>query len=247
MAKDYGHDPKLVHKFYDRARIKHLQRIGLLGKPDSVVLDVGCSTGMFLRVLRDRGYQELVGQEFSDEQADFCRQEHKFRVVTSISELTELHFDLVTMYAVLEHVRDVSDLITSVCSVVKDGGHIIIDVPNASGWYQVFSKESWLWLIPPAHLHYFTPQSLERLLEANGFVVVEKRSVSTSTWVFILAHHVYSLFGRQLPGTSLSSSWFRRKIIWLIEGGIRLVLAPISWAAQKRMRHNQLIYVAAKL
>jgi hypothetical protein len=71
MVKDYESNPEAVQKFYEGSRIRFLRRKGYLNS-ETAVLDVGCSTGMFLRVLKDQGYKNLVGVDVSAEQVEHC-------------------------------------------------------------------------------------------------------------------------------------------------------------------------------
>lgn len=247
MAEDYKKCPDVVKAFYERARLKRLRKAGILHSKEIQILDVGCSTGIFLRILKDEGFQCLSGQELSEEQAEYCRDEHRLNVTKSVSDHRPNSTDLVTAYAVLEHVPDVGEMVRDISQILRPGGNLVIDVPNTRSWYQNIARNSWLWLIPPAHLHYFTPQSLTRVLESCGLTVTSRKTLSTSTYLFIVLYHVYLLIGKAMPGTSMAASWVRRHIIWIVESVLRCVFWPFSFVAEKSLRHNQLIYVATKI
>jgi len=46
-------------------------------------------------------------------------------------------------------------------------------VPNIAGFGARVAGRSWNWMCPPAHLWYFSPQTLPRLLTQYGFDVLE--------------------------------------------------------------------------
>lgn len=62
MAEDYKKCPDVVKAFYNRARLRRLRKAGLLRSKETRVLDIGCSTGIFLRILKDEGFQHLSGR-----------------------------------------------------------------------------------------------------------------------------------------------------------------------------------------
>ena len=246
MAKDYERSPHAVATFYMRSRIRLLRRLGVITDRDQRILDLGCSTGMFLRVLKDQGFTSLVGQELSSEQSEYCSSVHGVEMVTSLKDLSDSSIDLVTAYAVLEHLPRPTDVLAEVFRVLKPGGCLAIDVPNSKSFYESLTRQKWLWLIPPAHLQYFTFRSLRRVLGDRGFGIRYARTLSTSSYLFIIAYHFALLTRRSLPDTSLTENWIRRNLIWVVEKLIRLSLSPISAVARLSNRHNQLIFVAQK-
>ncbi len=96
-------------------------------------------------------------------------------------------FNLVTMFAVLEHVFDPEKVVKELNNIMKKWWLIVIEVPNLAVFFRRFSllfwnrpRTSWdLWW-DGWHLCYFTVRDLKNLLKNNGFDVL---NVSWS-WVF---------------------------------------------------------------
>jgi hypothetical protein len=60
--------------------------------------------------------------------------------------------------------------------VLKPGGWLVIETPNiATIWFQLLGAR-WRQFIPD-HLFFFTPQTITRLCEENGFEMRELRNV----------------------------------------------------------------------
>ncbi len=93
----------------------------------------------------------------------------------------EQKFDVVLLQNVLEHLANPEFVIENIHNtMLKDNGLLIIDVPNEFNDFQVaanelFGLDEW-WVVPPAHLNYFSPNSLNALLEDKGFNVLDKMS-----------------------------------------------------------------------
>lgn len=246
MASDMERNPDVILNFYERTRTKRLRHDGLLTSETQRILDVGCATGSFLKSLQIQGYSRVSGIEISIEQAAYVRQRLGIEVHANFDSVPDQSVDLVTMYAVLEHAANPARLVAEAFRVLKPGGFVAIDVPNTRSLYRFISRRHWLWLIPPAHLQYFSPRSLKRLLTDVGFQLHRARTLSTSTYLYILVHHLSKLIGRELPGTSLSASLLKRFAIRTAE----IVLRAISWPLEPGLRllqiHNQLIYFAYK-
>jgi 2-polyprenyl-3-methyl-5-hydroxy-6-metoxy-1,4-benzoquinol methylase len=85
-------------------------------------------------------------------------------------------FDIVTMLNVLEHLPDPVKTIRQIRDeVITEGGVLAIDVPNEFNTFQkcgqsIHKLPQW-WIAPPAHLNYFSGETLKALLDGNGFSV----------------------------------------------------------------------------
>lgn len=113
-------------KFFSR-------EIGKLGlESDSRILDVGTSTGTNLRMLRELGYSQYVGLDFSLEAIRFCRNKGLGEVINGdIKNLPfpDGYFDLVLATDIVEHIDDDGKAMSEISRVLKKGGHALITVP----------------------------------------------------------------------------------------------------------------------
>ena len=246
MVDDYARNPDLVHEFYEGNRIKFLRSKGYLGSASSV-LDVGCSTGMFLRVLKDLGYENVMGVDVSIEQVTHCIDVNKIEAYRQLEDIpNDRLFQLVTLYAVLEHVPDPAAVLRESAQRLSSDGYLIVDVPNYRSLYRVISGKKWLWLIPPVHLQYFTPKSMMKLASDAGLEVEYASTKSTSTYTYILDYHVFEFLNKELPTTSLSASRARTLFVKIVENGLRVFFFPLSIVMRSTQTHNQIIYVFKK-
>ena len=145
------------------------------------LLDIGCSTGLFLRAARDIGWTGQ-GLEYSPDSSRIAREEHGLEVKTG--ELRDgtypaASFDVVTMWDVIEHVPDPFATLVQVRRILADGGQVLLKTPNADGLYPRLSLRLanrlgfWGHAEPPGHLFQFSVASLSRLAERAGFRVVD--------------------------------------------------------------------------
>jgi len=247
MVNDYAVNPQLVHKFYEGNRIRFLKSKGYL-KSGTSVLDVGCSTGMFLRVLKDQGYENVVGVDVSLEQVTHCQVVNEIPAFRGLSEIPKDNcFDLVSLYAVLEHVPNPVEVFEQSAQRVKVNGHLIVDIPNYRSLYRILSGKKWLWLIPPVHLQYFTPKSLVKLASNSGMEISYSSTKSTSTYTYILAYHIFDFLKKEIPTTNLSGSKIRKFVVATAEVSMRIMLSPLSALMRISGTHNQIIYVFRRI
>jgi SAM-dependent methyltransferase len=138
------------------------------------LLDVGCSTGSFLAAAAGAGFR-AEGVEFSDASAAFARAHHGLSVsVGDVRSAPEALFDVVTMFDVIEHVRDPRADLTEVSRRLAPGGLFIASTPNIDGWFPRASLkvteriDHWPHAEPPYHLFQFSKASFARLLRSAG-------------------------------------------------------------------------------
>lgn len=144
------------------------------------VLDVGCGGGLFLKMLSERGHS-VMGLDFSLSAASAAWRQNGVPVVCgNLAEppLPGGSFDLVTMYHVLEHLYDPASYLDVAHSLLKPGGRLIVQVPNAACWQFLLLGEMWSGIDIPRHLFDFRDKDVEVLLEHCGFEVVRRKYFS---------------------------------------------------------------------
>jgi 2-polyprenyl-3-methyl-5-hydroxy-6-metoxy-1,4-benzoquinol methylase len=150
----------------------------LLGavKPIGHLLDIGCSTGLFLFQAKRRGWH-VTGLEVSGRAAALARELTGAPVyVGAIEEFRPpQQFDVVTAWEVLEHVVDPVAFIQVTTALLRPGGTLALSVPNwNSPWMRRSTRhEHW----PPYHLTFWNRRTLGRLLtqESLGEVVIREK------------------------------------------------------------------------
>ena len=137
------------------------------------VLDVGCSTGLFLLAMQRNGWQ-VSGVEPSLAAAAFARSKLQLDVMTGfIQDIDQLAtFDLITFWEVLEHTHSPQTVLTHASQLLSPGGYLAASVPNWASWERRLFRQRWIELDTPRHLFHFTPQTLSNYLDRCGFQVV---------------------------------------------------------------------------
>jgi SAM-dependent methyltransferase len=100
--------------------------------PRQPVLDVGTSAGTSLRMLRELGFSDVTGLDFSEEAIRFCAEKGLGIVrqgdVTSMPFPAEA-FSLVLATDIIEHVDDDLQALREVARVLRPGHNALITVP----------------------------------------------------------------------------------------------------------------------
>jgi SAM-dependent methyltransferase len=135
------------------------------------LLDIGCGSGTFLHLARKYGY-DCHGMDVSVQAVAEAQRQYGLdvRQGTIGSELWESgSFDGVSMFHVLEHLIDARQALEYAGRLLKPGGTLIVQVPNAASIQAGIFGRRWFGLDVPRHLVNFTPAALTFLLHETGF------------------------------------------------------------------------------
>jgi SAM-dependent methyltransferase len=156
------------------------------------ILDVGCADGRLLELLREYGSAEwrLVGVDIDAAAVERCRARGFEAHCRRVEELPDDAggFDGVVMLQLIEHVDDPVAIAKRVFSLLKPGGHFVVETPNLDGLdHRLFERSCWGHYHFPRHWHLFSGASLRSMLEDAGFEVVASQAlISTSSWIISL-------------------------------------------------------------
>lgn len=165
-------------------------------------LDIGAGAGLMCAEAQKQGFAVVAIEPDPAAQA-MIRQLTRSEVVSSIAELPQSEYDVVSMLDVLEHIaaEDAGQLAQSVRALLRDNGLWVVKVPSSDGVFYrtaVAAKRLFpgmarlalerLWLVAyrSPHRMYFNEDNLGLFLSRNGFCVVFKRYDPTLTIQTIL-------------------------------------------------------------
>lgn len=154
----------------------------LLQKPPSQVhlLDVGCSSGAFLGSAVRLGYV-AEGVEPAPKAAATAQAAGLQVKQGLLHEIgyADGQFDAVTLFEVIEHLKNPRELLDECRRILRPGGILLIGTGNAASWSMAAMGASWEYLSIAAHgghVSFFTPSSLGKLAEQSGFSVADVRT-----------------------------------------------------------------------
>jgi len=154
---------------------RHAAKLALVQRyaPAGRLLDVGSGEGGFLSQALPAGY-DAVGCDYSVRRAYPPGVLVKPGVLDQEGGLPfeDASFDVVTSWAVIEHVRDPHAAMREVRRVLRPGGHFFCDTPLCGDATERYAAARSHWFCPPEHIHVFSYGSLSRLVWAAGLDVV---------------------------------------------------------------------------
>jgi 2-polyprenyl-3-methyl-5-hydroxy-6-metoxy-1,4-benzoquinol methylase len=138
------------------------------------ILDVGCGSGIYSLFFMEEGVRgNYLGVDNSKK---FCNKEWKefsalsgsLKIDFNSIDATQLEgvltdkFDIVICMAVLEHIKEFSQIIKQISRIVKSNSYILITVP---------STYTWLFSLGRHGYHYFSKKTIINELQGNSLEV----------------------------------------------------------------------------
>ena len=204
--RDYASLEPARKRMFTRHLVKIEAEVGI-GR----ILDVGCATGDFLKVARDRGWK-VLGADPSVARAQ-AEADGISLVGTTVhdAEVEPGSLDAVTFWDVLEHVPDPVADMTRACMLLRPGGVLALTVPDSANLVARSSGRRWFgYKTAGEHLQFFTAASLSMALRNAGLSVRWRRSTTWACTVGFLADRAGLYLGP--PGRLLRGSLSRLKL-----------------------------------
>lgn len=204
------------------------------------ILEIGSGFGTLLAALhQDDLSRTLIAVEPDSTHRTAGLEDAPVPFLDLAAALASGPYDLILLFHTLEHVADPVGLLRDLRGALSPAGRLVIEVPDVSsdwsGWQDVHL----------AHLSYFTPAGLDRLIVRSGFEITEANPQLPGTlWRSLSAGHIrqpetasaeeIATFDRHIA----RYPWRRRDSIrrFLKQTAIRL-FGPETVGARQRKRH----------
>lgn len=179
------------------------------------LLDIGCSSGAFLRSAAKLGYR-VHGVEPAPkavEAAEAAGFDVRQGTVQDVHYQSE-QFDIVTLFEVIEHLKDPASVLCEAWRILKLGGIMAIRTGNTASW--TVQKQQALWEYfqldnHGGHISFFNPSSMHTLAKRCGFNVlsIKTRAVKFSEKDQV-ARWQYRLYKIGSELLNLPAAWLNR-------------------------------------
>lgn len=177
-----------------RSRLKILeQELGELlwsNKTSKSVLEVGCGTGDFLRLMRGSGWK-VLGLEPDIAYTQTVKERYNLPIHNQFLEQfdTEQRFDLACSFHVIEHIDNPNNFLNQIHQLLDDEGYLYLECPSIDRWYGK-TIDFFFWDV---HINTFSQKTLEAFLTKNKFQVMSSGWNGHGLWVIAQKSNIQNL------------------------------------------------------
>lgn len=165
---------------YLNTRRGWLRRLGLIRRFIDVgsILDIGCATGVFLQIAREEGWNVFGIEKFpiAAKEAQEKLGRENIYIGDPLDYQTDKKYDVITMWGVIEHLKDPHRYIKKINGLLKVNGLLVLSTPNTNSLNRKLFWKKWRYFIPPEHLFYFNANNLSMLLAKGSFEILRRET-----------------------------------------------------------------------
>lgn len=186
------------------------------------LLDIGAGTGDFLAGAKRNGWN-VSGIE-PNEGARKLSSDKGIYLNSSLNEISEIKFDVISMWHVLEHVINLKEQVEQLKKNLASKGTVFIAVPNFKSYDASFYKEFWAAYDVPRHVWHFSQNAIHKIFEEHQMEVCE---------IIPMKFDAYYV--------SLLSEKYRASTLGTLKAIYRGFIS--NWKARTTNEYSSLIYV----
>jgi len=174
----------------------------------SRILDVGCGSGSFLRMLHAAGFRNVQGVDLFLEKS--IAYADGLRVLKGSLDDCEGEWDVIMFHHSFEHLPDPLATLTAAARRLASRGTVLVRVPLVSSYAWEKYAVAWVQLDAPRHFFLHSPRSLARAAEQAGLRIVQVTYDSTDFQFWGSEQYLRDipLLGRGSYGQGLEGSIF---------------------------------------
>jgi 2-polyprenyl-3-methyl-5-hydroxy-6-metoxy-1,4-benzoquinol methylase len=142
---------------------------------DKSSLEIGAAAGHCVEYLQMRGWN-AAGIDISKTMTDAAKKRGLHMICADFlkydfkEDNKNRKFDLITLWATLEHLPEPGKYIEKIAKLLKSGGHLYITTTNTGFWAKIYGAR-WRYLNVPEHIYYFNKNSLSYLFKKSGLKI----------------------------------------------------------------------------
>lgn len=152
------------------AELKKMERYRDLNR----ILDIGCSFGGFLNAAKNCNWK-AKGIEAVYNIGKHGKELYGLDIFFGTLEEAQLEtasFDVIRLNNIIEHIPLPSQFLADVNKLLRKGGLLSISTPNYDSYSVSICGKEWIYFDGQHHIVLFTPATLEKILDKNGFTTV---------------------------------------------------------------------------
>jgi 2-polyprenyl-3-methyl-5-hydroxy-6-metoxy-1,4-benzoquinol methylase len=166
-----------IDDFYVKIYTKGADSIKEVNKNASNLLDIGCSSGVFLDIAKSKGFQTF-GIELNKTECQLAQQKGH-EVYNDLLENVhfDIKFDAISMWDVFEHLKDGHFYLNTMKSLLAENGVIFLQIPSSDSLAAKILQEKCNMFDGLEHVNLYGVETIKKLAEKSGLNILNIKTV----------------------------------------------------------------------
>ncbi|QSJ15031.1 class I SAM-dependent methyltransferase [Nostoc sp. UHCC 0702] len=173
--------PQEVYR-YNYANYR-LHRLKPYLTPVTKNLEIGCSDGNLVEMVKQIGVKESIGVEVAKPIAELGKSLGRDIRIMYLEEcnFSSNYFDIIQAHHVIEHIPNLHEVLDEIYRILKPNGIFYVNVPRHNSIF-VRSSPNWEGWYPQEHFWHFTEKTLVNLLSEHKFQLVNLSCITARNY-----------------------------------------------------------------
>jgi 2-polyprenyl-3-methyl-5-hydroxy-6-metoxy-1,4-benzoquinol methylase len=146
-------------------------------KNSSTILDIGCSSGSFLSLSKNRGLKTF-GIELNKSEVEFAKAKGHSIYNNLLEDINfKTKFDIVTLWDVFEHLKDGKSYLNQIKNILCDDGVIFLQIPNSDALAAKILREKCNMFDGLEHVNLYGIETIKKLASKCDFKILSIKTV----------------------------------------------------------------------
>lgn len=179
---------------------QYLKLVKKYVKKFNSILDVGCSNSPFPNLVYREGFNVSVLDVVKPLNLNDKIVFYEGLLDNGFDFPKSIKFDVVTAWAVIEHVKDVDISLENISNVLEDGGYLFLTTPEIGTSLSKWNIGKTPWFFPPEHLHILSPLCLKKIGEKYNLDLLTNGHFEITSFRYFVRYFLVG-WGESLLGT----------------------------------------------
>jgi SAM-dependent methyltransferase len=163
--------------FYSKLYKKGLESIKSVNPNIRNILDIGCSSGVFLDIAKTQNLK-TYGVELNKTEYDYAKNKGHMVYNDLLENITfEEKFDAISMWDVFEHLKDGEFYLNYLKNLLSDQGVIFLQIPSSDSLAAKILQEQCNMFDGLEHVNLFGVETIKQLAHKCGLLIIDLKTV----------------------------------------------------------------------
>ena len=138
------------------------------------LFEIGCAYGFFLNFVKKK-FNYVEGIDVNNEAIEYGKKNFNIDISCDDFETKNIEknkFNIFCMWDVIEHLQNPDIYLKKINKISQKNSLLCITTGDIKSFNAKLNGKNWRLIHPPTHIHYFSKETIKKILENNNFEII---------------------------------------------------------------------------